>query len=143
MNHRLKQVRKELELNQTEFAEKLKMKQTSYSQIETGQVKLTEKNIDMICRVLNVSEYWLRTGKGEMFNDPLSAENDDEEEILALFRRLSVEMKAFVLKKIREIIATEEENWAEIAKQAIEDTPQGAKPEENTGIHPIHGKKRG
>jgi transcriptional regulator with XRE-family HTH domain len=117
MNSRLKEIRKFLDLTQAEFAAKIKLAQNSYSQIETGQAKLTEKNIEMVCRVFNVNEYWLRTGKGEMFNDPLAVEDDQEEEILALFRRLPAELKTFVLRKIKELLALEEEKWGETGEK--------------------------
>jgi transcriptional regulator with XRE-family HTH domain len=43
-------------MNQFEFAKKLDMAQTSYSKIETGENKLTDKNISLICYVFGVNE---------------------------------------------------------------------------------------
>lgn len=44
MGNRLKSLRKYLRLTQSQFAEVLCMKQNSYSQIESGNVSLTDKN---------------------------------------------------------------------------------------------------
>lgn len=68
MNKRLKELRNTLELSQSSFAEKIGIKQTSYSDIETGRRELTERNLNLICREYNVNKDWLRNGNGNMFN---------------------------------------------------------------------------
>jgi transcriptional regulator with XRE-family HTH domain len=67
MNLRFKKLRKSLNLNQTEFGEKLGITTTAVSKIEKKTNNLTEQNIKAICREFNVNEEWLRTGNGEMF----------------------------------------------------------------------------
>lgn len=44
MDNRLKYLRKYLRMTQTQLAEVLHMRQNSYSQIEIGNVSLTDKN---------------------------------------------------------------------------------------------------
>jgi len=102
MNERLRELRKTLKLTQAEFAAKLEMAQNSYSKIETGENSLTDKNIFLICLIFNVNESWLRTGEGEMFNPVTKPKDDDEKKLLEMFRRLSPEMRVFVLQKIQE-----------------------------------------
>jgi len=87
-------------MTQAEFAAKLEMVQNSYSKIETGENSLTEKNIFLICLIFGVNESWLRTGEGEMFNPVSKPRDEDEKKLLKMFRRLSPEMRAFVLRKI-------------------------------------------
>lgn len=65
MNKRLKELRSKLGLSQATFAERIGIKQTSYSDIETGRRELTERNLNLICREFNVDENWLRTGEGD------------------------------------------------------------------------------
>lgn len=65
MNKRLKELRSKLGLSQAAFAEKIGIKQTSYSDIETGRRELTERNLNLICKEFNVDENWLRTGNGD------------------------------------------------------------------------------
>lgn len=76
---RVKTIRKELMLNQTQFAEKIGISQRALSSIERETTNLTERNTREICRVFNVNEQWLRTGEGEMFLEP------SEDEQLAQF----------------------------------------------------------
>ena len=76
---RVKTIRKELMLNQTQFAEKIGISQRALSSIERETTILTERNTREICRVFNVNEQWLRTGEGEMFLEP------SEDEQLAQF----------------------------------------------------------
>jgi transcriptional regulator with XRE-family HTH domain len=64
---RLAKIRKALQMNQEEFAERLGMTGRALSMIEVGTNLLTEKNIKFICMTFNVNEHWLRTGEGELF----------------------------------------------------------------------------
>ena len=67
MKDRLKELRKVLNLNQTEFAQRIHMKQTSYSQLETGSSPIRDVHIDLICSAFHVNKTWLTTGEGNMF----------------------------------------------------------------------------
>ncbi len=67
MQDRIKLLRKELNLTQEKFGERLGMKKNSISQIENGVNSLTEQLLVSICREFSVNEKWLRTGEGEMF----------------------------------------------------------------------------
>lgn len=69
MQSRLKELRKALNLNQTEFAQQLGLTQSTITLLEHGKSPITEKHIKPICSVFNVNENWFRTGRGEMFND--------------------------------------------------------------------------
>jgi transcriptional regulator with XRE-family HTH domain len=108
MNKRLREVRKTLKISQSDFASKIGMAQSGYSQIETGENTLTEQNIKLICLVYGVNETWLRTGKGEMFDTVLKPKNEDEEGLLHMFRLLSPEMRTFVLRKMDECLKLEQ-----------------------------------
>jgi transcriptional regulator with XRE-family HTH domain len=65
--NRLRFIRISMKMNQTEFADRLKMAQNTYSHIETGKSPLTDKNIALICLTFGVNEDWLRTGRGGMY----------------------------------------------------------------------------
>lgn len=67
MQDRIKLLRKELNLTQEKFGERLGMKKNSISQIENGVNSLTEQLLVSICREYGVNENWLRTGEGKMF----------------------------------------------------------------------------
>jgi len=104
INNRLKEIRKSLKISQSDFASKIGLAQSGYSQIETGENTLTEQNIKLICLIYNVNESWLRSGKGEMFNHNAKPKDEDEKRLLDMFRCLSPEMRVFVLKKVKECL---------------------------------------
>lgn len=72
INERIRNLRKDhLNLNQTEFAKLLGMKQTSVSSFEQIGASVTDQTIKGICNaVKGLNEDWLRDGKGEMFIEP-------------------------------------------------------------------------
>ena len=69
MKDRLKQLRSELHLTQTAFAEKIGVKQNTIATYEMGRNEPGAPIIHSICSAFNVNEEWLRTGEGEMFQD--------------------------------------------------------------------------
>lgn len=68
MKERIKKIRKELDLTQQEFSEKIGIKRNTIANYETGRNEPVDSVISLICREFNVNEVWLRTGEGEMFN---------------------------------------------------------------------------
>lgn len=66
MNTRIKEIRKNLQLTQVEFATRLGLKQNSIAQIEMGLRNPSDQTITSICREFGVNELWLRTGEGDM-----------------------------------------------------------------------------
>jgi transcriptional regulator with XRE-family HTH domain len=88
MKNRLKLLRKKLGLTQAKFASGIDMAQNSYSQIESGNTILTDKNITLICLTYGVNETWLRDGIGDMFDEEALL-SDWEKHLLELFGKLS------------------------------------------------------
>lgn len=70
---RVKTIRQKLNMNQTEFAEKIKIAQSTLGQIEKGTRRLTERVANDICREHNVNKEYLLYGKGEMFAETPSS----------------------------------------------------------------------
>ena len=79
MNARIKEVREAKGLSQADFAEMLNLKRNSISLIELGKRNPSDRTILDICNTFSVSEEWLRTGTGEMFEP----DSGDELEALA------------------------------------------------------------
>lgn len=67
MKDRIKKIRKELDLTQQKFADRIGVKQNTVAQYEMGRNIPIDSVISLICREFNVNEDWLRTGEGEMF----------------------------------------------------------------------------
>lgn len=67
MENRIKLLRKTLGLTQQKFADAIGIRQNTVAQYEIGRSRPIDAVISLICREFNVSERWLRTGEGEMF----------------------------------------------------------------------------
>ena len=102
-NERVKVLRKELGLTQTEFGKRIRLSQNHLTGIEKGHRNLTEAMSKLICTEFHVNEAWLRTGEGEMFVqtsnsaiDQLASEyNLDEldKEILSVYIQLPAQYR--------------------------------------------------
>lgn len=66
MKERIRKLRKELGLNQTDFGSKIGVKQGTIAGYENGSRQPIDAVISAICKEWNVSENWLRNGTGEM-----------------------------------------------------------------------------
>jgi len=103
MIKRLKQLRKILKINQTNFAKQLGITQTAYSMIENGNNPLSDRYIKVICSVFNVNENWLRTGEGEIFfSSPY------EKEFTEVFSHLAPATQQYLLLMAKELLNTQE-----------------------------------
>ena len=103
MRERVKALRKELGLNQVDFAERLGVTQTSLSMLELGRSAVTEKTIKLICMTFNVNEHWLRTGEGPMFNASPYAK-----EIADIMEKLTGETQEYLIVVGRELLLMQE-----------------------------------
>lgn len=61
---RLKEFRKQQKMTQKDFADKIGISRTYYSNIENGSMPLTTHILDMICFKFKVSKEWILKGKG-------------------------------------------------------------------------------
>lgn len=75
-NERIKDLRKALGLTQERFGERVGLKKSAISQIESGVNGVTDQLRLAVFREFNVNEDWLSTGEGSMF-----VELDEDEEI--------------------------------------------------------------
>lgn len=67
MKSRFKELRKELDLTQEEFADKMNLSRSYINLIEMGKKIPAERTIRDICRTFNINEKWLMMGEGQMF----------------------------------------------------------------------------
>jgi len=73
IHDRIKELRKHLKMNQTDFGQKLNLSQTAIGQYENGTRNITDRSIAQICATFSISENWLRTGKGDMYEESESS----------------------------------------------------------------------
>lgn len=71
MKDRIKKIRKDLNMNQTEFGEAIGTTLAAYSKYETGKVLPDKTTRMLICSKFNVSETWLETGEGLPYKEGL------------------------------------------------------------------------
>lgn len=76
MHSRIKAIRKHLNLTQTQFGERIGIKQNTIAAYESGIRIPSEAAIVSICREFNVNRHWLETGEGDMFNPESDSAND-------------------------------------------------------------------
>ena len=104
MNERIKKLRKELDLTQQKFADRLGVKRNTVGQWECGINAITDRVIYSICREFNVNEDWLRYGEGEIFE-----EMSEQEKIMKYTAMLLRDTDSAVASAIQSFIVTYEQ----------------------------------
>lgn len=113
INERVRELRKELNMNQTEFGKKIVLSQNHLTGIETGKRSVTDRTIKLLCTEFNVSEDWLRTGK-----EPMFVEIDEDDKYSKAFSAASIEEDEFAKALLIEYMDLSKED-REIVKQMI------------------------
>lgn len=107
MNTRIKYVRKESGLTQTEFGERIGVKHNTVTCYETGRIVPSDGAIINICREFHVSEEWLRTGEGEAF-----ASQPKREQLSEFFGEvLADEDDSFRVRFINALASYTDDDW--------------------------------
>lgn len=107
MKDRIKKIRKELDLTQQEFADRIGIARGNIAAYEVGKNAPSDSVISLICREFSVNENWLRTGEGDMFME-LSRDEQIEEFIGNL---LQGEEDSFKRCLISGLAALDENGW--------------------------------
>ena len=71
-NHRIKEIRTKKEMTMEQFAQCIGVARGTISRLESGKINVTNQMRRAICREFGVSENWLRTGDGDMFEQTVS-----------------------------------------------------------------------
>lgn len=116
MKDRIKKIRKELDLTQQEFADRLGIKRGGVANYEIGRNEPADSVISLICREFNVNEEWLRTGQGEMFIEL------DKEDLLMQWagKVLGSESTSFKKNFVRLLMTLTEDEWGFLEQKAKE-----------------------
>ena len=104
MNERIKKLRKELDLTQQKFADRLGVKRNTVGQWECGINAITDRVIYSICREFDVNEDWLRYGEGDMFE-----EMSEQDKIMKYTAMLLRDTDSAVANAIQSFIVTYEQ----------------------------------
>ena len=115
MKDRIKKIRKELDLTQQKFADKLGVQRNTIAMYEMGRTLPSDAIIRSICREFNVNEDWLRTGQGEMF-----IKQTRDEQIASFIGSIqSSEDDSFKKRIISMLSALDESEWEVLEKMVI------------------------
>jgi transcriptional regulator, XRE family len=77
INARIKIIRKNANMNQKVFSEKIGVTQSGVSYMEQNGRNVSDITIKSICNYFNISEDWLRYGKEPMYTQPPTFSLDD------------------------------------------------------------------
>lgn len=116
IGERIKQHRKETGLNQSEYAERLGVKQGIISAMEKGNRNVSDRTIRAICSEFNVNEDWLRTGEGEMF-EQLTRNQEIAREVNRILRD---QPESFRSRLIAALCRLDESDWEVLEKIAVQ-----------------------
>lgn len=123
LNERIKKLRRNLDLTQQEFADRIGIKRGAIANYEIGRNTPADSVVSLICREFNVSEEWLRTGEGDMFlpadrnadiarltKQLLNEESDSfKNRLISILSNLTVEEWKFLEEKARELCGLDED----------------------------------
>lgn len=118
---RIKALRKALSLNQTEFGQKIGIKQTTVAAYETGIRTPLDPIILSICKEYDVNEEWIRNGTGSMF-----LEKDTDQEFAEAINQINYHGDELIKKIIIDYMHLNDEN-KEKAKKYILDLAAAVK----------------
>lgn len=113
MNTRIKELRTALHLTLEGFGDRIGVTRAAVSKWENGDRGIADSMVVSICREFGVSEQWLRTGEGEMFEqtretvlDRLAVEYSlDKEQVSVIenFLDLSPQERTLFLTQMRKV----------------------------------------
>lgn len=114
IGERVKELRKQVNLTQQAFADRLNLKRNTVGSYEVNVVEPSDRTISDICREFNVNETWLRTGEGEMFNQITQSEK-----LAAFLADITANEEDSFKRQFLEVLAElEPEDWKFLERMA-------------------------
>ena len=114
IGERVKELRKQVNLTQQAFADRLNLKRNTVGSYEVNVVEPSDRTISDICREFNVNETWLRTGEGEMFNQITQSEK-----LAAFLADITANEEDSFKRQFVEVLAElEPEDWKFLERMA-------------------------
>lgn len=113
MKERFKELRKSLNMTQSEIGSVIGITKSTVSLIESGKQNLTERNMQTLTKELDVNPLWLKTGEGDMFLsiktdlvDQLAKEyklDDTSKELIRSFLELDQEQRDYLIGWLKNV----------------------------------------
>lgn len=114
MKERIRLIRKNANLTQEEFANKINLTKNYISLVENGSRTMADRTIADICRTFRVNYDWLVDGIGEMYQDDdgdaqaiidsvLQGENEFARKTLLAFAKMSEEQWELIRDLVKQL----------------------------------------
>lgn len=113
-NERIKEIRKSAGLTLDKFGERVGLKKSSLSQVESGVNAVSGSLRKAVCREFGVNEEWLRTGEGEMF-----VPRTKNQVITDFMADLVMEDDSFKKRIIEALAQLDAKDWEELERIAL------------------------
>lgn len=109
---RIKEMRKHLDLTQTEFGDSLGVSRDVINSYERGRVTPTQTFVELLCMKYDVNPDWLIHGTGEMFIAP-----DTDDEIASFLSQIMCDDDASIRKRfILALSKFDGDDWKTVEK---------------------------
>jgi transcriptional regulator with XRE-family HTH domain len=95
INERVIELRKALGYSQQKFSKGIELSRSCEAGIEIKRRKVNDRLVKMMCLTYGVSEDWLKTGKGQMFD---TAKDPKLERIISNFNKMDPLLQDYVMK---------------------------------------------
>jgi transcriptional regulator with XRE-family HTH domain len=106
VNQRIGEVRQALGHTQEQFAEGIKISKAYQGHIERNERRVNDRLISNISRTYGVSEDWLKSGTGDMFD---KFDDFRLEQLTRNFKKLDAKAQEYALKLIVSLVDYEEQ----------------------------------
>lgn len=116
IGERIKKIRKDKDLTQQEFAEKIGVKRNTVATYEMGRSMPSDSALSLICKTFNVNEEWLRDGTGEIYQPEATAAlellaiehnlTNGEYVLIEKFLKLKPDVRTALVRYVREVAAS-------------------------------------
>jgi transcriptional regulator with XRE-family HTH domain len=97
INQRVKRLRKELKLTQSEFSKTIAISAGQLACIETEKRIVNDRTIKLICDSFGVNSSWLKTGEGDTFCGDKDAKYT---RLITLYDNLKPEYQDYILRSM-------------------------------------------
>lgn len=134
---RIKEVRNSLGMTQSDFGERIGLKQAGIGQMENGSRNVTERTIILICSTFGINEEWLRTGNGDMHVTPSTFSLDEyaqqkgltdlEFDIVKSYMELDPDVRKAILATFKNTLSLDRKNREKV-EEKIDDVIESVKP---------------
>jgi transcriptional regulator with XRE-family HTH domain len=111
INQRVKRLRKELKLTQSEFSKTIAISSGQLACIETEKRIVNERTIKLICDSFGVNSAWLKIGEGEKF---IGDKDSKYARLITLYENLKPEYQDYILRSMNYFLKNQDITYGDV-----------------------------